>query len=383
MINQHSTMTATKALIGLVTGSLLLTGCASPLAGKPADTVAITAIERNLRESRYNFDGSIRIEQLQLAPSDGKAVESPIDRRARDIIKSVRIDLNGAVDAQARKLELTPTLRFARRNAEIWLRVPMLVDADRYALLVDASAFDLVFDSLGGENEGKLLRLQLPESMAKQIPLTTILDALPGIVRDGYRQVDSQAFKLLALDDEARQLGAQYLVELKLDNSAQLALSTFIFDGVKKVVQQQHPQPATATPERVDPALMVDTLNLLLKASSEDVQNDQTTQLLLDRSGRLLGMRQRTAIGYGGFSATMLTTLRLFNYNHPTFTLDPAKSGVIDLKDLPLPSWLDDSTPEPPKPDEDDTVASAEPVKLPPPVPAPQPRKTKAAVHKR
>ncbi|MCW3482137.1 hypothetical protein OL229_21690 [Neisseriaceae bacterium JH1-16] len=370
-------MTATRGLIGLVAGCLLLTGCASPLAGKPADSVAITAIERNLRESRYNFDGSIRIEQLQLAPSDGKAAESPINRRARDIIKSLRIDLTGAVDAKARKLELNPTLRFARRNAEVWLRVPMLIDADHYALLVDASAFDLVFDSLGGANEGKLLRLQLPESMAKQIPLTAILDALPGIVRDGYRQVDPQAFKLLPLDDEARQLGAQYLVELKLDNSAQLVLSTFIFDGVKKVVQQQHPQPVAATPERVDPTLMADTLGVLLKASSKDVQNDQTTQLLLDRSGRLLGMRQHTAIGYKGFSASMLTTLRLFNYNHPTFTLDPVKSGVIELKDLPLPSWLDDRSPKSPKSDQDDTVASAEPVTLSPPVPVLQPRKAK------
>jgi hypothetical protein len=51
----------------------------------------------------------------------------------------------------------------------------------------------------------------------RKIPLDAMLQALPGLVDEGYGTVDKQVFALEPLDATARQLGASYQLRIAMN----------------------------------------------------------------------------------------------------------------------------------------------------------------------
>jgi len=257
---------------------LLLAGCASsPLTGKRADEAAVDTLYRHNVDARYNFSGESRITSLQLPGKQGPELQAMVQTLAG----SFRLQYAGAVDMSQHRVELIPTLRFTRPHAEVWLRFPLQLQLDTLTLYVDGSAMSLLVPTL----ENKLVKFQLPEDKARQLPVSAVLAELPQIVRRVYAAVEQQAysFQPLAADDAKR--GAAYRIRLNLNPEAGKLLSqrmaAELLDSIKR-------HGASAEVQEVAGSLLK-----LAEADSLQLRSESQTDLLVSRQGNCWRWKSR------------------------------------------------------------------------------------------
>lgn len=331
-------------LLALPLALLLLAGCASsPLTGKRADEAAVDTLYRHNVDARYNFSGESRITSLQLPGKQGPELQAMVQTLAG----SFRLQYAGAVDMSQHRVELIPTLRFTRPHAEVWLRFPLQLQLDTLTLYVDGSAMSLLVPTL----ENKLVKFQLPEDKARQLPVSAVLAELPQIVRRVYAAVEQQAysFQPLAADDAKR--GVAYRIRLNLNPEAGKLLSqrmaAELLDSIKR-------HGASAEVQEVAGSLLK-----LAEADPLQLRSESQTDLLVSRQGKLLALEESRTLSTPGeqaVSVAMLTQLNISNAGKPVFTLQPSAANVVDYKDVSLPAWL---KPTPPA-EETETEASDE-----------------------
>ena len=328
-------------LLALPLALLLLAGCASsPLAGKRADEAAVETLYRHNVAARYNFSGESRITSLQL-PGKPRA---ELQALVQTLAGSFRLQYAGAVDLTQQRVELIPTLRFTRPHAEAWLRFPLLLQLDTLTLYVDGSAMSLLLPSL----ENRLVKFQLPEEKARQLPVSAVLAELPDIVRRVYAAVERQAYSFQPLTAADAQQGVAYRIRLSLDPAAGRLLSqrmaTELLDSIKR-------HGASAEVQEVATGLLK-----LAEADPLQLRSESQTDLLVNRQGKLLALEESRTLstpGEQGVSVGMLTQLHMSNAGKPVFTLQPSAANVVDYKDVSLPEWLKPSPPAEEEPEAD------------------------------
>lgn len=322
-----------------------LSGCAStPVAPpKSADLLARAAIENQYLERGFNFTGSARfteiefqrdgelgklMQQLEPAagdkPASGKSAAGLVDIGI-DAARSFRMEVRGAVDFEAARLELAPTLRFARPNLEAAMTLPMLFEGKEAAVYFDGSAIDWMLPGLR-DRQGKLIRLGGPDVL-KKLDFTLLRRDLNQASRDTYAAIADDAFTLLPTSEEERRQGVAYKVRLKLDAPQYRQLTDRMIDGVARAAQTQLDLVA---PDNKDLPAYVALAKMAMGKSKAEVD----AQLLIDAKGRLIGSESVSKVDDKGVRFTMQTSLRISNFGQPVFALAPQAGRWYPAEEL-------------------------------------------------
>ncbi|QNM97024.1 hypothetical protein [Chitinimonas koreensis] len=322
-----------------------LSGCAStPVAApKSANLLARAAVENQYLERGFNFTGSARfteiefqrdgelgklMQQLEPATADksasGKLAGGAIDIGI-DAMRSFRIEARGAVDFDAARLELAPTLRFARPNLEAALTLPMLFEGKEAAVYFDGSAIDWMLPGLR-DKQGQLIRLGGPEAL-KKLDFALLRSDLKQATRDTYAAIADDAFTLLPINEDERREGVAYKVRLKLDAAQYRQLSDRMIEGLARAAQTQLDRVAPDNKEL--PAYVA-----LLKMAMGEAKSEVDAQLLIDANGRLIGTESRSWVDQKGARFAMQTSMRISNFGQPVFALAPQAGRWYPAEEL-------------------------------------------------
>ncbi|MFN4238943.1 MAG: hypothetical protein ACK4FZ_17160 [Vogesella sp.] len=309
--------------------AVALTGCATaPLDGKSADAAAIYTLQHNAMDSRYNFSGDVRVAELQVPDELGRLAGKEL---VGEVAKSFSMQVSGAMDLPANRIELVPTLRFARPNLESWVRVPMLFDIASLTAWVDASAVDLAFPQL----KGKLIKVSAPQDKVADLPVRAILRDMPLIIGEAYAAVEKKAFTFQPLSEQDRQLGASYRIRLALDPAADAALSRDMASGILQRVQRYSQNDKV---KKFAADMLAD-----VESSREALQSDSQTDLLISRQAQLLGMQEQRTLTLPkvpGLRIVVKSQLAMSNHGQPVFTLRPDAANELTPEQLKAPDWF-------------------------------------------
>ncbi len=327
--------------------SLVLAGCAtSPLANKTADDAAIYTLQHNSLDARYNFDGTLRISDLDIPAGLGRLANPDL---VKDVARSFSFDMRGAVDMPASRIELVPTFRFARPNVESWVRVPMLFQLNTLTAWVDASALDLALPQL----HGKLLKLNAPQDKVADIPVDAVMRDLPLIIGAAYSAVDKKAFTFQPLSDSDRQKGVSYRIRLTLDPAADAQLGRVMLQEVAARVKRYSASQEVQA--------FADKLAEEVAQTQGKMTSESQTELLVDSHAKLLAMEEQRTLRVPklkDFSVTLRTQMAMRNHGQPVFTVLPTAANVLTLDELKAPSWFSRITG---KAEDEESIESAEP----------------------
>lgn len=327
------------ATLPLIISLALLGGCASPLAGKSADLATRQVLRENLQHASYNFSGELGFTSLHgSSTDDGKP---QLAYTINQVARSTKVAVSGAVDQDSKRLELIPAFRFERRNLQASLTLPLQLNLQDFSLLVDPAAFNLFLPELYSE-QPRFVRFKLPRNMANRIPLDAMLQALPGLVDEGYGSVDKQVFTLETLDATAHELGASYQLRIAMNPLQESQVVVHIVDGLAKVVQQEAER--QGRPEDGKQAAAASQLiRALTQRSSADLQATRTvSHLYANRQGQLLGVNQEIMLDTPQLHGRAYIHLRYSNHGKPVFAYQPGPDDIIDYDKLPKPQWLQD-----------------------------------------
>lgn len=317
--------------------ALLLAGCASPLAGKSADLATRQVLRENLQHASYNFSGELGFTSLHGSRADDDKPQ--LAYTINQVARSTKVAVSGAVDQDSKRLELTPAFRFDRRNLQASITLPLQLNLRDFSLLVDPAAFDLLMPELYSEKP-RFVRFRLPAEQAGKIPLDAILQALPGLVDEGYGTVDKQVFTLETLDATARDLGASYQLRIAMNPQQENQVLLHVIDGLAKVVQQEADR--RGQPEDGKQAVsMMQLVKALSQHSASELQGSRTvSHLYANRRGQLLGVNQEVTLDTPQLHGLAYIHLRYSNHGKPVFAYQPTADDIIDYEQLPKPQWL-------------------------------------------
>ncbi|MGY8624496.1 hypothetical protein [Chromobacterium violaceum] len=317
----------------------LLTGCATPLAGKAPDEAARKVMLQNWKNASYNFDAQIGFDKLVFTDGDSKLSQPDIADTIDQVGRSVRVNVSGAIDAPSGRMEAIPELRFERRNLLASIKMPLQFHAQDMSLLLDPSAVDLFLPSLRKQS-GKFIRARLPADMAARIPLKEMYQAMPKIIDDAYAQVDKQAFSLQPLDAYAGEVGAHYKLRMELSRQQEQKLTLQMLDSLAKVAREQAKQPD----DKSGAEAMIRLVQGLIKLEPTSGEKSRTvSDLYASRGGDLLALRQKIHIEAPEFSGDAYVNVRYSHYGKPQFVYQLSESDIVDFDKLELPDWLKDT----------------------------------------
>ena len=351
-------------VLAVAMSTLVLGGCAAPMANKTADVATIQTMDSLFRNASYNYDGVFRIHSLELP--DHRMVDSIGRERLNNVAKSFSMEYKGAVNMAQNRIEMVPTFRFARPNSEAWVRLPMLAQLDTLSLWVDASAFDLAVPELGG----KLLHVQAPQDKIRDWPIKQVMAELPDALRRVYEAVDKKAYTYQPLDERTKALGASYRLRLTLDEQANKKLARDMMKELVAVAKRH------AGSNVKDVESIAQLMEPLLSESEKTNKTTSQTDLLVSRSGTLLAVedsyRISMDVGEGKpVAVSMGSLIKISNHGKPVFTLVPTASNVLEFSDLKKPSWMggrddgDEADSEAVDADAADVAEAVEPVAAP------------------
>ncbi|AVG16605.1 hypothetical protein CFN79_12550 [Chromobacterium vaccinii] len=328
-------LAATAALSSLA----LLTGCATPLAGKTPDEATRKVMLQNWQNASYNFDAQIGFDKLVFTDRDSKLAQPDIADTIDQVGRAVRVNVSGAVDAPNGRVEAIPELRFERRNLLASIKVPLQFHAQDMSLLVDPSAVDLFLPSLRKQS-GKFIRAKLPAEMASQIPLKAMYQAMPKIIDDAYAQADKQAFSFQPLDAYAGEIGAHYKLRMELSRQQEQKLTLQMLDGLAKVAREQAKQPD----DKSGAEAMIRLVQSLVKLDPVSGDKSRTvSDIYASRGGDLLALRQKVHVEAPEFSGDAYVNVRYSHYGKPQFVYQLSENDIVDFDKLDMPDWLKDT----------------------------------------
>ncbi len=278
----------------------------------------------------------------------------------RKLIESFSMRMDGAVDIPQGLFEVTPELRFDARNIGAYGRVPMRFDGKQASLLIDPGAAMpfvswLMDDKTLAAWDGKqAIRFTLPEEFRQKIPLKTIWRALPDALDEGYAAIDPKYFSKLPLNDQARQLGARYLVQMKIPYTEYMKTWPELSQSLIKHMDRaaaEHPEDVTDDYAYAGSRDIISSMGDFGDLTSSGLFKDSEIEyeLYLDGRGRMLGIREHMGLPDiipGAHSSRLTSWMTLNNYGKPVFRFNPPEKDIINGNEL-LQSWMgkaDDTT---------------------------------------
>lgn len=332
-------MTLRPALAALPLAALLLAGCASPLAGKPADLATRQVLRENLQHASYNFNGELGFTSLHGSRAD--EAKPQLSYLINQIARSTKMTFSGAIDQTGKRMELIPAVRFERRNLQASLSIPLELNLQDFSLLVDPAAFDLFVPELYSE-QPRFVRFKLKPELARKIPVDAMLQALPTLLDEGYAAVDKQVFTLETLDATAQQLGASYQLRIAMSQQQESQILLHVIDGLAKLVRQQAEHEGRAEDSKQLNSMLL-LLHTITQQPASELQGSRAiSHLYANRQGQLLGINQEITLDTPQMHGLAYLHLRNSNHGKPVFVYQPGAGDIIDFEQLPKPQWLRD-----------------------------------------
>lgn len=325
------------ATLPLVATLTLLGGCASPLAGKPADLATRQVLRENMQHASYNFSGELGFNTLHGSSDDD--AKPQLRYTINEVARSTKVSVSGAVDQASKRMELIPSFRFERRNLQASVTLPLELNLQDFSLLVDPSALDLFVPELHSE-QPRFVRFQLPPDIASKIPLDAMLQAMPGLVDEGYGLVEPQAFALETLDATAKELGASYQLRIAMSPQQENQVLLHVLDGLAKVVTQQAERDGRPQDGKQAEQLLQLVRELTQGRTANQALSKSVSHLYANRRGQLLGVNQSVELNTPQLRGEAYINLRYSNHGKPAFVYQPAAANIIDYDKLPKPQWL-------------------------------------------
>lgn len=376
--------------------AVLLSACAN-LDDKSPDELLRYSFERNLtKDTQYNFDGKISFDagggvecgdanttcsevmpvscddaafsgsrQESEDPSISAGCEDAasgetLEKQARKqrlllkLSESISVPYTGAVDWHQGKMEVIPELRYEAKNVLLSVKMPVQVNLMDLSLVVDLPD-NLIEQFMDKQRNGRLLTMQLPESMRKQIDMPLLMKALPGAVMQGYASVDKTAFQRLEMDEAGKQIGARYRVRMTLDEAQSNRLVESVIKSLQSEIQAAANTPANAQRSEEEINKIRSTAALFdgvaatyaeIKAKGDEIitLTDVQYDAYIDGRGRLLAVSENLLIGdmlhkitEGTIAknAQLQVWMRLNYTDKPNFTLNATPQNSIGFEE-----WL-------------------------------------------
>ncbi|MDF7675580.1 hypothetical protein PT286_02370 [Neisseriaceae bacterium ESL0693] len=282
------------------------------LASKSPKELIHIAIQKGYAfKDNYNFNSEYNIEVRQLVPvsqpqisEDGSFVTTSV-MSMQDI--NLALKMNGAVDYQQQKFELTPSITSKSYQLPISGSLPMLFDFKNMTLVVDPSSFrPLVNNFIQQTMPGKKINSQyfaftVPSQYYEQLPLKGLVQTLPKAMTEGYDSIDDKNFTKDSADDaDGKRFNAKYHIRLNTTQNQSEKMSTVILKSIQTQLTEQAKQVPADKKQNYDQVLNV--LNHIdeiqsqtqkqLASAADNALKDMpiVSDVYLDKEGRVVGM---------------------------------------------------------------------------------------------
>ncbi|MFT0213346.1 hypothetical protein VQ643_12190 [Pseudomonas sp. F1_0610] len=247
-------------------------------------------------------------------------------------VGQILVKAKGALDLSALKLEANPEITFSMFN----VKLPMSIDFNKQSALVDVTSLLPVVAMMAPEAAAGLetyrnkfvrfdaKKLGLPEAEASKIKtgISEIMDIALTSSLEAQASLDEALFKKEALDETAKQLGADSVVTLTMDAAQAKAL-----DEKMNSLMQNKIEKSTSLPAEFKEGV----LNGLKEAqANKDTTNSSNTKLYL-KEGKALRQITNAQVTVDGNKMDIAATIDFSNYGSPKFEINPAESNIVDF----------------------------------------------------
>ena len=241
-------------LAGIAGVGLFLGGCASCLSPHEALNQAVA---RSFDATGFNYSNQTRITTLTVPQPDASKEGTEKLKfnltTGLEIIRSLSIRADGAIDLKAKKSEVLYDFHYDRDNVEVSIKLPLLMDYTRQTIYVGPSIFNTILETaypLAPASRGKLIRIDLAdllkEGTAAKPEIAKLLnegvfspknfDAMNGAYKDAVRKsvarLKDAGFSEQQLSGDDRKKGVDRRIRMQLGHDDSV---TFLLDLVAEV----------------------------------------------------------------------------------------------------------------------------------------------------
>lgn len=269
-------------------------------------------------------------------------------------LKPMTVELNGAVDADSKRVLMDYRFAYKPQNFTLAVNFPMMLDFNDMSISLDPALalpfLGPVFDKdIGTSWNGKWVKFTLPDEFKKEIPTEIILSSLMTALQLSYDGIDDKFLSYAEKDALARQLGARNAVTLKMPPKQQiLLLDRLLTNWVNELDKE-----ATANPDVIsNPKQFNQFLGMAKEMTNKGLLNNGEFKELMENedflslmgetdytfflngSNRMVGMlntQKMTALAdLINADINSRTVMTITNHNRADFSLVPSKSNIID-----------------------------------------------------
>lgn len=394
-------------LCALALSFLGLTACSS-IANQTPDQMYRTSMQRQFKQdSQYNFTGKLFVQtspnanaktreqalntliERETAIAKWKYQDNPKMRSktqirqraekklassellAEHFAKNISVPVSGAWDLPNGKLEIVPEIRYETRASGAYFKLPIQIDAKQSSALIDLAGASAFADAYTVRNDlavepinNRYVRITLPESLRKNIPLKDLFKSLPKAFDDGIAQMDKTQFAMLPLDERAKRLGATYRISHKQNSEQGEIYSTALFNSiVQQLEENQKNGTAQSDVSPENHAKFIEMLKTIKQSMEEARKNvkavgengeseianmesllnkiEVETELYLDGKGRILALVQAAdmpdelfdKLFYGKHVRLIYETEMQYS-SKPVFVIQANESNTVDLEKI-------------------------------------------------
>ncbi|GAB7028419.1 hypothetical protein [Geotalea toluenoxydans] len=342
-----------KHLIGILLSAICIGGCAHTLPPREDLTQAVT---KSFSAPGFNYSSKSRITDLTLPEKVPSVTPSKKTKLALEtgveVIRSLSINVDGAVDMKAKKSQVLYALRYDRDNVEFAIKVPMLVDYGTQTVYVGTSIYTTVLETLfpqAPSTKGKLVRIDLnkllQEGAARKPQLANLvgLDLLSGknmdLINEAIKaavlkelpQLKDSCFSDQALSDQDKQAGVTRRIRVQLGYAESVALGLGAMASVAEALHQQE-------------IISNDIYNVLLTFTDPKMMGDVMEKFSLTArfdvgvasSGHVSFVEGQYDVAdrKGLYRVGIANVSTFSNYGAPSFTMAPGQDNVVDFTEL-------------------------------------------------
>lgn len=270
-------------------------------------------------------------------------------------IQNGRIRINGAVDLQAKKMEVIPELEMNNRNESSKIRMPMLIDGEDLSITVDMPAIvPVAMNFVVKDQKMRERMVDQPvrfawsdisdiEGKIKAFPVRSAGKALLKSMYQAYNSVPADQFRAEPLDAFGKQVGARYRIDITWHDQNMQAYYAGWAQGFEAELNrlQAEGMDAGASKEGYEQAhrLAKEFQDGLKDAQQKNSMSrmwgsPMQESIYLDGKGRMVGDRVYLQAN-GKEKALNIEMASVYSrFGHPVFTFQPQAGKVITFKEL-------------------------------------------------
>lgn len=247
-------------------------------------------------------------------------------------LNELQVKVSGAVNNISQRYELIPEIKAAvfnvklpilidRKNKEILLNTRQIVDA---ALILMPQTKDKLllyknrFIRLS-PNNFKLNENNMTQAITVASEAVVIGSA---VLHELFKSVPEASIQKLELDGKAKQIAAQAVLKVSLDQQQskilQKHISTYIYHQI-------------ATNKELSEELKNELMQTLLTANNNSGYESSESVLYLNKQGQIMHERNVFNYAVNGDKISVRMIIDYSNYHHASFSINPRKNQIIEF----------------------------------------------------